>query len=67
MFKVWVLKKYSFEKEHAGDKQTTIWLKIDTKRWALPFSVTWGENHITWAYEIAFYFLCFGVKFAFFH
>ena len=66
MFKVWVLKKYSFEKEHAGDKQTVIHAAIDTQRWALPLAIGARKNPCTWSFDICVRFLCFSLNFAFF-
>ena len=66
MYRVWVLKKYSFKKEHAGDKQAVIYAAIDTQMWALPLAISARENPCTWSFDIYIRFLCFGLNFAFF-
>lgn len=64
MFKVWVLKKYNFEKDK--EKQCVITARLCTDTWSLPLGVTAGDNYSTWSYDITLYFLCFAVKFQFF-
>ncbi len=66
MFRVWMLKRYNFKKEHAGDKQTVIHAEIDTQMWVLPLAISAGKNPCVGSFDICVRFLCFGLNFAFF-
>lgn len=66
MFKVFMLKKFDFEKEKQNIPQVVVMAKIDTHEWALPFRFLFYENLQNRAYNYVLNFLCFGFKIAVF-